>query len=126
MNNVRLWWLTPPGEAERPTQTGFFVWKGRGHQTARIVGVLSSVAGCVSPQDPRVVEVRVGEGIDPWQRLTAPEHLRGGGMSRALTDAALRASPLICQPGMTLAVDVLEADTDAIALIVELYPWGEA
>ena len=125
MSNVRLWWLTPD-EGQSPSPAGRFVWKGRGQQTARIVGLLSSVGGCVSPQDPMILEVKIGAGVDAGQRLSAPEYMRNHGMSRALTDAALRAAPLLYQPGMELAVELLEADTDAVALIVELYPWEGA
>lgn len=123
MSNVRLFWLSPP--AGPPSPRGSFVWRGRGQHFSRIVGLLSAVMGTVSPQDPSIHEIRVGAALEPWQRLTAPPHLTRG-LSRALTDAALRAAPLLYQPGMDLEVETFEADTDAIALIVELYPWDDS
>jgi hypothetical protein len=110
----KIFWLTPP---TAPDERGVFHWVCRPFAFARITGLIASVRGDASP---RIRMVIVGAGIEPWQRLPAPPGLENEGMSKALVDAALRAAPLPCEPGMLIDVEAYCPDIEAIGLEAEI------
>ena len=94
---------------------------------ALIVGILPGVVEDYdgSTRSPRISRMHTAGGLNPWQRIDAPEHLRETGITIAMLNAILDASPLPYETGTDIHLHLLDR-VEVIAVILDLIDGGAA